>query len=124
MGLFETNGVTYLLPRIIGLGRARELMLTARRIDADEAFSIGLVSKVVKPDALMDQAMDTARLMAGHAPVPMGLVKECLNKSGEISLEDALVYETEAMMACAMTEDAREGAMAFIERRKPNYRGR
>jgi enoyl-CoA hydratase/carnithine racemase len=62
--------------------------------------------------------------MVGNAPIPMGLVKECLNKSGEIALSDALVYETEAMMACAMTADAREGAMAFVEKRKPNYKGR
>lgn len=124
VGLFETNGVTYLLPRIIGLGRAKELMLTGRRIDAMEAYAIGLVSKVVAPDLLMNEATTVALGMAGNAPIPMALVKECLNKSGEIALSDALVYETEAMMACAMTADAREGAMAFMEKRKPSYKGR
>ncbi len=124
VGLFETNGVTYLLPRIIGHGRARELMLTGRRIDAEEALAIGLVSKVVKPESLMDEVLGTAEAMASNAPVSMALVKECLNKSGEISLADALVYETEAMMACAMTADAREGALSFLEKRKPRYRGR
>ncbi len=124
VGLFETNGVTYLLPRIIGLGRAKELMLSGRRINAQEAQAIGLVSKVVEPEALIGEAMTLAQGMADNAPVPMGLVKECLNKSGEISLSDALVYETEAMMACAMTTDAREGAMAFMEKRKPKYKGR
>ena len=124
VGLFETNGVTYLLPRIVGHGRARELMLTGRRIDAVEAYSIGLVSRVVSAESLMDEALKTAEQMAQNAPVSMALVKECLNKSGEIALSDALVYETEAMMACAMTADAREGAMAFIEKRKPLYKGR
>jgi enoyl-CoA hydratase len=124
VGLFETNGVTYLLPRIVGHGRARELMLTGRRIDAAEACAIGLVSRVVSPESLMDEALTTAENMGRNAPVSMALVKECLNKSGEIALSDALVYETEAMMACAMTADAREGAMAFIEKRKPLYKGR
>lgn len=124
VGLFETNGVTYLLPRIIGHGRARELMLSGRRIDALEALSIGLVSQVVAPEALMDEAMGVAGRMSTHAPVSMALVKECLNRSGEIALADALVYETEAMMACAMTTDAREGATAFMEKRKPRFTGR
>jgi enoyl-CoA hydratase/carnithine racemase len=124
VGLFETNGVTYLLPRIIGHGRARELMLTGRRIDAREAQAIGLVSRVVAPGALMEEAVTVAREMASHAPVSMGLVKECLNKAGEIGFADALVYETEAMMACALTKDAREGATAFVEKRKPRYEGR
>jgi enoyl-CoA hydratase/carnithine racemase len=123
VGLFETNGVTYLLPRIIGHGRARELMLTGRRIDAHEALSIGLVSKVVAAESLMDETMKTANRMTTHAPVSMALVKECLNRSGEIALADALVYETEAMMACAMTADAREGATAFMEKRTPRFRG-
>jgi enoyl-CoA hydratase/carnithine racemase len=124
VGLFETNGVTYLLPRIIGHGRARDLMLTGRRIDAYESLSIGLVSRVVAPDLLMDEALKTAREMTTHAPVSVALVKECLNRSGEIAIEDALVYETEAMMACAMTADAREGATAFMEKRTPRYTGK
>ncbi len=123
VGLFETNGVTYLLPRIIGYGRARDLMLTGRRIDARESLSIGLVSKVVAAESLMDETMQTADRMTGNAPVSMALVKECLNRSGEIALADALVYETEAMMACAMTADAREGATAFMEKRTPRFRG-
>jgi len=124
VGLFETNGVTYLLPRIIGHGRARELMLTGRRIDAHEALTIGLVSRVTAHESLMNEAVETAERMAGHAPVSMALVKECLNRSGEIALADALVYETEAMMACAMTADAREGATAFLEKRTPCYKGK
>lgn len=124
VGLFETNGVTYLLPRLVGQGRAMELMLTGRRIDAREAHAIGLVSGVVKQAELLDEAMNIARGMAENAPVSMALVKRCLVRSGEIGLEDAMTYETDAMMACAMTEDAKEGATAFLERRKPKYSGR
>jgi enoyl-CoA hydratase/carnithine racemase len=124
VGLFETNGVTYLLPRLVGQGRAMELMLTGRRIDAHEAHDIGLVNSVVEKDALLDEALTIARGMAENAPVSMALVKRCLVRSGEIGLEDAMTYETDAMMACAMTEDAKEGAMAFLERRKPKYSGK
>jgi len=124
VGLFETNGVTYLLPRLVGQGRAMELMLTGRRIDAREAETIGLVSRVVGKDELLEEALAVARSMAENAPVSMALVKRCLVRSGEIGLEDAMTYETDAMMACAMTEDAKEGAMAFLERRKPKYTGR
>ena len=124
VGLFETNGVTYLLPRLVGQGRAMELMLTGRRIDAREAKAIGLVSSVVKQENLLDEALVLARSMAENAPVSMALVKRCLVRSGEIGLEDAMTYETDAMMACAMTEDAKEGATAFLERRKPKYSGR
>jgi enoyl-CoA hydratase/carnithine racemase len=124
VGLFETNGVTYFLPRLVGQGRAMELMLTGRRIDAREAHDMGLVSGVVKQENLLDEAMDIARTMAENAPVPMALVKRCLVRSGEIGLEDAMTYETDAMMACAVTEDAKEGAMAFLERRKPKYSGK
>jgi len=124
VGLFETNGVTYLLPRLVGQGRAMELMLTGRRIDAREAEAIGLVSRVVEREDLLDEALATARGMAENAPVSMALVKRCLVRSGEIGLEDAMTYETDAMMACSMTEDAKEGATAFLERRKPKYSGR
>jgi len=124
VGLFETNGVTYFLPRLVGLGRAKELMLTGRRIDAQEAFQIGLVSKVVKNEMLMDETFKLAEGIAETAPVSGALIKQCLNKSGEISLEDTMVYETDAVMACIQTSDAREGAVAFLENRKPKFQGR
>lgn len=124
VGLFETNGVTWLLPRLVGLGRAMELMLTGRRIDAEEAKAIGLVTSVVKPEALMQNAIETASILADNAPVSIGLVKTCLMRSGEIGFDDSLVYETDALMACAMTEDVKEGALAFLEKRKPKFQGK
>ena len=124
VGLFATNGVTYFLPKLIGFGRAKELMLTGRRIGAQEAFQIGLVSKVVEDEMLMDEALKVAESIAETAPISGALVKHCLNKSDEISLEDAMVYETDAVMACVQTSDAREGAAAFLENRKPKFQGR
>lgn len=124
VGLFETNGVTWLLPRLIGLGRAKELMLTGRRIDAHEAYRIGLVTKVCSPEALLPEAMQTAKKIASNAPVSVRFVKSCLNKSGEISFAEALIYETDAVMTCSYTEDVREGAMAFLESRQPHFKGK
>ncbi len=124
VGLFETNGVTWLLPRLIGLGRAKELMLTGRRIGAEEALSTGLVSSISQGERFLDKVMERAEQIARNAPVPVRFVKSTLNRSGEISLDDALVYETDAVMTCLYTGDVREGAMAFIERREPTFKGR
>lgn len=124
VGLFETNGVTWLLPRLIGLGRAKELMLTGRRIAVKEALAIGLVSAVSPVDRLLDDALEKAGQIAKNAPVPVRFVKSTLNKSGEIGLDEALVHETDAVMTCLYTGDAREGAFAFIEKREPEFKGR
>jgi len=124
VGLFETNGVTYLLPRLVGLGKAKELMLTGERINAREALHIGLVNKVYASDKLMEEAMATAEKIAENAPVSVRMVKSSLNKSGEISLDEAMVLEADAVMTCCFTEDVREGAAAFRENRKPRFKGK
>lgn len=123
VGLFETNGVTWLLPRLIGLGQAKELMLTGDRFNAAEALRIGLVTRVCPPDDLLPVTLASAEKIAGNAPVPLRFVKTCLNKSGEISFEQALISETDAVMTCLYTGDVREGAAAFFEDRKPNFKG-
>lgn len=124
VGLFETNGVTWLLPRLIGLGRAKELMLTGERFDAAAALHMGLVTRVLSPDELLPEAKETASKIAQNAPVPVRFVKSCLNRSGEIGLQQALVAETDAVMTCCFTEDLREGAVAFFENREPHFKGR
>jgi len=124
VGLFETNGVTWLLPRLIGLGRAKELMLAGKRVNAEEAFQIGLVTAVFSPESLLDNALAAASKMARYAPVSMRFLKSLLNKSGEIGLDEAMVYETDALMTCLYTEDVREGAAAFMEGREPKFKGR
>lgn len=124
VGLFETNGVTYLLPKLIGLGRAKELMLTGRPVDAEEAYRIGLVNRVFDPEALLAETFNIAEEIAANAPVSLRYVKSCLNKSGEVSLEEAMTYETDAVMTCSYTQDVREGGMAFLQKRKPNFIGR
>ena len=124
VGLFETNGVTWRLPRLIGLGRAKELMLTGDRFGAAEALSMGLVTRVYPPGDLLPAALETASRIAKNAPVPLRFVKSCLNKSGEIGLEQALIGETDAVMTCCYTADLREGVRAFFENRDPDFKGR
>lgn len=124
VGLFETNGVTHILPRLVGLGKAKELMMTGEFIDAEEARRIGLVERVVPHEELLAEAMALAGKIASNAPVPVALVKAGLNKGVQSDLETALVYETEALMACALTEDVKEGALAFLEDREPQFKGR
>lgn len=124
VGLFETNGVTWLLPRLIGLGRAKELMLTGERFDAADALRMGLVTRVCPPGELLPAARETAVKIAKNAPVPVRFVKSCLNKSGEISLEQALICEIDAVMTCCCTGDLREGVSAYFENRAPNFKGR
>lgn len=124
VGSFETNGVTYLLPRIIGLGNAKEIMFTGRKVEALEALELGLVNRVVPHEKLLDNAISAACTIASNAPISIRFLKSCLNRSGEISLDDALIYETDAVITCTYTRDAREGALAFVEKRKPNFEGK
>lgn len=124
IGLFETNGVTYLLPRLIGLGRAKELLLTGRRVYAGEAEKIGLVAKVYRTEELLDRAMIQARELSKNAPIPVQKVKHALNRTSEVCLEEALTFETDAVLQCCFSEDVIEGAAAFLEKRKPVFKGK
>jgi len=124
IGLFETNGVTFLLPRLIGFGRAKELLLTGRKIDACEAEQIGLVSKVFSAGELLEHSMVRAGEIAANAPIPVQKVKYALNRTAEVGLEEALTIETDAVMQCCFSDDVREGASAFFEKRKPLFKGR
>src|SRR5579884_219100 len=123
-GLSGDFGGTWNLPRIVGPAVARELYLTAEKFGADEAERIGLVSKVVAPDELMGVARAKAERAAGFAPLNFAAIKANLNDSADVSFSEMLDREAARHIRCGRTEDAREAAAAFLEKRQPVFKGR
>ncbi|HJU73050.1 MAG TPA: enoyl-CoA hydratase/isomerase family protein [Gemmatimonadaceae bacterium] len=121
--LFLTNGVLYRLPRIVGLGRATEWILTGRMLDADELVAAGFVSRIVAAERLLPDALATARIMTQHAPLPMRMAKDLLNRAYDVDLETMLALERDALVKCVASEDYREGIRAFVEKREPRFTG-
>lgn len=117
-------GGTWLLPRIVGSGRARELYLRSRPIDAEEALRIGLVSGVEEPGSLLPRVIEIARDLAEAAPLALPLIKRNLNDADEIGFAEALDREAERHSTLVATDDGTEAALAFSEKRKPRWSGR
>jgi enoyl-CoA hydratase/carnithine racemase len=118
LGLNPTSGMTYLLPRIVGLGRALYLALGADSIDADEAARIGLVSRVVEADRLMDDAEAFAHRVAGYPAVGVGLTKQAIHGAMDSDFAAATRFEAEAELACFQSSATRERMQAFIDRNR------
>jgi enoyl-CoA hydratase len=115
-------GTSWLLPRLVGVARAQELMLTGRVFDADEAYRIGLVVDVVDDDVLLDAALTKAHEIMRNAPLGIALTKEGMWTSLEIPhLQGAIDLENRQQIMASATDDHREAMRAFIERRPPNY---
>lgn len=123
-GLFQTNGVIYLLPRIVGYGRAVELLLTGRKAYAQELREIGFVTQITASDQLIPQVHDIATTLNTNAPISLQLIKENLRKSLELTFEEVLHLEVEGMLRCLKSEDLWEGVRAFTEKRPPVYKGK
>ena len=130
MGLTETSlaiipgaGGTQRLPRIVGVAKAKELIYTARRINAQTALDIGLVSQVVEPDKLMEAALELAREIAKNGPIGVAQAKFALNYGSEASLGVALPLESKAYEVTIPTKDRLEALAAFVEKRKPVFKG-
>jgi enoyl-CoA hydratase len=115
-------GVSYFLPRLVGVSVASELMLTGRFIDAQRALRVGLVSEVVPDEKLTEAVRPYLDEMLTTSPLGLRLTKECLNMSVDApSLESAIAMEDRNQILCAQTSDVREGMLAFLEKRKPVY---
>jgi enoyl-CoA hydratase/carnithine racemase len=130
MGLTETSlaiipgaGGTQRLPRIIGIAKAKELIFTARRIDAQTALDIGLVNRVVEPAELMPAARELAREIAKNGPIGVSQAKFAINYGMEASLGVALPLESKAYEVTIPTKDRLEALAAFAEKRKPVFKG-
>ena len=122
-GMIPGSGGTQRLSRVVGLGKALELILTGSVIDAEEACRIGLVNKVVPRDGLMAAAEEYAQAIATKAPVAVVFAKEAVREGYEMPLDDGLRLETDLSALLRTTEDIKEGARAFVEKRPPQWRG-
>jgi enoyl-CoA hydratase/carnithine racemase len=122
--LFETNGVMYLLPRIVGFGRALDWMLSGDKISAEDALAAGLITRLYPPETLLNEALSLAERMAVYAPIALRLVKQVGNQAFDLPLETVMQLEVNGMVECFMSEDYREGVQSFLEKRPPQYLGR
>ncbi|MGE3536327.1 MAG: enoyl-CoA hydratase/isomerase family protein [Candidatus Tectimicrobiota bacterium] len=123
-GLHVDWGGTYLLPRLVGMAKACELIFTGEMISAEEAYGLGLLNQLVAPEALMPTTYALAQKIAAGPPIAIRLAKRALYHGQEVDLRAALEYETYAQNVCRETEDAREGVTAFVEKRAPRFQGR
>jgi enoyl-CoA hydratase/carnithine racemase len=124
LGLLPGGGGTQRLPRLVGKGRALQLILTGETISAQEAYRIGLVNEVVSAAALIDRAEKILKQIAGNAPIAVKFSLEAANKGMESSQSEGLALEASYFGICAATEDKKEGTSAFLEKRTPQFRGR
>lgn len=123
VGLVPDCGSTFFLPRLVGVSRALEIAITGRKVKADEAFQIGLVNRVVPDAELMTEAMKLAQLLATLPPRAIGLTKRAMNRAWNVEVEDQLDYEAMLQTVAGQTRDHREGVAAFLEKRKPVFKG-
>ena len=120
-GLVPDYGVTFWLPRIVGLRAARELCLLGETFPAQRADDLGLTTAVVEPDRLMDEALGYATRLADGAGIAIGLTKRLLQRSFEVDGPAALEQEFTSQSLCFATDDVKEGAASFLEKRPPQF---
>ncbi|AAM23820.1 enoyl-CoA hydratase [Caldanaerobacter subterraneus subsp. tengcongensis MB4] len=124
LGIIPGFGGTQRLPRIVGVSKAKELIYTGDMIDAEEALRIGLISKVVEQDKLLEEAYGIAKKIMSKGLVAVSLAKEAINKSLEVDIDSGMEYEANAFAMCFGTQDQKEGMAAFLEKRAPKFEGR
>lgn len=126
VGLGITPGFsgTQRLPRVIGLGKAKELIYTGAIINADEAFRLGLVNYVVSPEELMNKCLEIANQIALKAPIAVSLSKEAINIGIESDIDSGIETENELFAECFGTEDQKIGMKSFLEKSKPEFKNK
>lgn len=123
VGLVPDCGGTFSLPRLVGMGRAMELAMTGRKVGAEEALRIGLVNQVVEADSLAAAVAEFAGKLATMPTKAIALIKRAINHAWTAELDSQLEYEAMVQATAGMSDDHREGVMAFIEKRKPAFKG-
>lgn len=118
LGITPGFGGTQRLPRLVGMGMAKELIYSTRTINAQEALRIGLVNRVVEPEKLMEEAKKLANDIASKAPIAVKLCKEAINRGMQVDIDTALNIESQIFGECFSTEDQTDAMTAFVEKRK------
>jgi enoyl-CoA hydratase/carnithine racemase len=121
IGIVPGAGGTQRLPRLIGVMRAKELILTGRRISTEDALDMSLVSKVVPRSSLMEEARSLAQEIAANSPLALAYAKAAVDLASETTIEQGLRYETAAIRATLSSEDYKIGLAAFAEKRPPEF---
>jgi enoyl-CoA hydratase/carnithine racemase len=124
LGIMPGAGGTQNLPRAVGARRAKEIMLTGRPFTVQQAYEWGMVNRICTADALMDEAMETAAVIAANAPISTRQIKQSVNYGLNMDLRSGMMFEIEAYNRMVPTEDRREGIRSFNEKRKPDFEGR
>ena len=124
LGIIPGGGGTQRLTRLVGEGKAMELILTGEIIDAKTAFGIGLVNQVVPADQLQAKTMEIANRIADKSPIALRLAKEAVKLASRSNLDEGLRREVDLFALCFSSEDKNEGVSAFLEKRKPVFKGK
>lgn len=124
LGSIPNGGATARLPRLIGPARAKEILYFGSRIDAQEAYRIGLINRLVRSEELMAQARKWADELTQRPPLALKMLKYCINLGMQMDLLGAINYESKCATILRNTEDRIEGVKAFLEKRKPVFKGR
>ena len=122
LGIIPGGGGTQRLSRLIGAARAKELLFTGEMFDAQTALQMGLVSRIVPADKLIEEVTALATTIAAMPAVALKMIKHAVDHGINMDLNSALIYEGESFMLSYTSEDGREGLRAFVEKRKPNYK--
>ena len=124
LGIVPGFGGTQRLPRIVGKGRALQMLLTGDPVNADQALAMGLVNQISEPDRLLDDAGSLALRILRNGPVAIALTLQAVNRGLEMPLGEALDWEISQYSLSCATDDVREGTQAFLEKRRPRFQGR
>ena len=123
VGLSGDYGVAWLLTRVVGPARARELLMSSERVQADKAERIGLVNRVTSPESLMSETLEFARLLAAGPPIAIRYIKDNLDEALSIDHDTAIEREADRLLKSRSTSDHREAVRAFAEKREPKFTG-
>jgi enoyl-CoA hydratase len=124
LGIIPGGGGTQRLTRLVGEGKAMEMILTGDMIDAKSAYAIGLVNQVFPADQLQAKTMEIANRIADKSPIALSLAKEAVKLASRSNLDEGLRREVDLFALCFSTEDKNEGVSAFLEKRKPEFKGK